>query len=106
MQFCELIYKLTDGFPDEEKYGLTSQLRRASVSVASNIAEGAARRTNKEFIHFLGIAIGSCAEVDTQLELAHRLGFVKSENHERAEDELDRVKSLIYGLLKFVSKKQ
>lgn len=102
MTFCELIYKLTDNFPGDEKFGLTSQLRRASVSVASNIAEGAARRTDKEFIHFLGIALGSCSEIDTQIELSKRLGFISVDEFDTANEDMNRLKSLIYGLMKFV----
>ena len=73
------IYKLTEGFPKEEMYGLISQLRRASVSVSSNIAEGQGRLTRGEFIQFLGHARGSLLEVDTQLEIALDLGFATKE---------------------------
>jgi four helix bundle protein len=73
------IYLNTKDFPPEEKFGLTSQLRRAAVSIASNIAEGACRNTPGEFAHFLGISAGSAAEVETQLIIANRLGFVSDE---------------------------
>ena len=69
------IYQITDVFPKSERYGLVAQLRRAAVSIPSNIAEGAARNTAKEFRHYLGIARGSLAEVETQLLLASDLGF-------------------------------
>jgi four helix bundle protein len=72
------IYELTDSFPQKEIYGLTSQLRRASVSVASNIAEGRGRLTQGEFRHFLGMAQGSNYEVQTQIVIAKRLNFGKS----------------------------
>lgn len=78
MQLVESVYRLTSTFPKEEQYGLTSQMRRAAVSVPSNIAEGAARNTSKELIYFLGISIGSLAELDTQLDLATRLGLCKA----------------------------
>jgi four helix bundle protein len=76
MDFVELIYKLSASFPADERFGLTSQIRRAAVSVPSNIAEGAARRSRKEFAHFVSIALASAVEIDTHLELALRLGFV------------------------------
>lgn len=65
--FCKEIYMVTVQFPDTEKFGLTNQLRRASVSIPSNIAEGASRKSNKDFSRFLEIAIGSCYEIETQL---------------------------------------
>jgi four helix bundle protein len=77
------IYRATKRFPDDERYGLTSQLRRAAVSVSANIVEGAARRTNPEFSHLLNIAYSSACEVEYQISLAVRLGYVSS--HESAE---------------------
>jgi len=70
------VYKTTESFPAEEKFGLISQMRRCAISIPSNIAEGAARHTHKEFINFLHIAQGSLSELDTQLEIAQRLCFV------------------------------
>ncbi|KPN17488.1 four helix bundle protein [Xanthomonas sp. Mitacek01] len=75
MDLVALVYRLTSVFPAEERYRLSAQMRRAAVSVPSNIAEGAARRSNAELIHFLSIARGSLAELDTQILLADRLGF-------------------------------
>jgi four helix bundle protein len=72
------VYQLTKKFPKEELYALTSQIKRCSVSIPSNIAEGAGRNGRKEFISFLGIAGGSCCELDTQLILAERLGYLDS----------------------------
>ena len=92
------IYKITSKFPDEEKYGLTAQLRRASVSVPSNIAEGSARKGNKEFLQFLYIALGSLAEIDTQLEIAHRLEFIHS--FTEIESRTKYIRNLIIGLIK------
>src|ERR1044071_4410613 len=74
------IYKLTESFPTREVYGLTSQIRRAAVSVPSNIAEGAGRHTKKEFVNFLHMAQGSLSEVDTQSEIAKRLGYLNESN--------------------------
>ena len=75
MELSTKVYSATRAFPKEEVFGLTNQLRRASVSIASNIAEGKSRLTAGEFVQFLGIARGSVLEVQTQLELAQRLGF-------------------------------
>ncbi|MBL8522603.1 MAG: four helix bundle protein [Betaproteobacteria bacterium] len=71
------IYSLTASFPSDERFGLTSQMRRAAISVPSNIAEGAARATAKEFLHFLHVARGSLSELETQIILAKELGFAK-----------------------------
>ena len=78
--FCKDIYEMTSLFPETEKFGLTSQLRRASISIPSNIAEGASRKSNKDFARFLEITIGSCYEIETQLLIANDLGFIKEEN--------------------------
>lgn len=97
MDFVAQVYALTKGFPKEEIYGLTSQLRRAAVSIPSNISEGAARNSTKEFVQFLYIALGSAAEAETQLLIAQRLGYTKS-----IDDVLESVvsvKKLISGLI-------
>ena len=79
MDLVEMVYQVTKGFPKEEHYGLTNQLRRAAVSVPSNIAEGQARNSTAEFRNFLSIARGSLAEVETQLLIAERLKYIDSE---------------------------
>jgi four helix bundle protein len=78
MDLVSDVYRLTKKFQKEEMFGLTSQMRRCSVSIPSNIAEGAGRNGNKEFIHFLGITFGSCCELDTQLIIAERLGYIET----------------------------
>ena len=78
IQFAKIVYGLTSRFPADERFGLTAQVRRAAVSVSSNIAEGHARQ-GREFAHFLSIARGSLAEVESQLLLAVELGYIKPE---------------------------
>ena len=77
IEFVEAVYKVTTNFPKEETYGLVSQIRRAGISYPSNIAEGAARFSKKEFIQFLYISLGSLSEVETQLIIAEKLGYLK-----------------------------
>jgi four helix bundle protein len=75
MKFAVMVYRATSRFPREEIYGLTAQVRKSAVSIPSNIAEGAARNSAREFHHFLGVSAGSLAEVETQLELAAQLEY-------------------------------
>jgi four helix bundle protein len=98
-------YQTTRTFPKEESYGLTSQIRRAVVSPASNIAEGAADRTRQQFSNFLSNAIGSLNELDTQLELARRLGYLTERDHDRLFQRLDECLALTYGLRRSLNKK-
>ena len=101
--FCKDIYLLTSKFPEDEKFGLVSQLRRASVSISSNIAEGSSRLSNKDFSRFLIIALGSCYEVETQLLLSCDLEFI-SENE--LENHIETLMSIIKMISKFNSKLQ
>jgi four helix bundle protein len=96
------VYKLTAAFPREEIYGLTSQIRRASVSVASNIAEGQGRRTRGEFLQFLGMARGSNLEVQTQLVIAGELGYGLSEGITGCENLSFEVGRMLNGLMKTI----
>ncbi|MEQ6121638.1 four helix bundle protein [Reichenbachiella sp. MALMAid0571] len=88
IEVAQLIYKSSDFFPDEEKFGLISQIRRASVSISSNIAEGASRSSDKEFNRFLEIAIGSLFEVRSQLFLAKRIQILKENEFDMLDDKL------------------
>jgi four helix bundle protein len=99
MELVEEIYRMTSSFPSHEQYGLVSQMRRAAVSVPSNLAEGAARDGSREFARFLGIARGSLSELDTQHQIAIRLGYV-DQGQGQAEVLLERVGKLISGLHK------
>jgi four helix bundle protein len=96
------IYLATTGFPGKEKFGIISQMRRASISVPSNIAEGAARNTKKEFRNFLHIASGSTGEVDTVLFISHELGFLKSEEFNALESINNKVAALLNGLIRSI----
>jgi len=73
VELAAICYSATKGFPREEQFGLVSQMRRAAVSIASNIAEGAVRASNKEFVQFLYISLGSASELDTQIEIARKI---------------------------------
>ena len=99
MDLAQAVYLTSGGFPRSERFGLTAQVRRAAVSVASNIAEGQARDSNPEFLRFLAIAAGSLAEVRTELLLAARLEY-SSETHEAQIDELARQLSALRGAIK------
>jgi len=79
-EFCSSIYSITTKFPQDEKFGLTSQLRRAAISIPSNIAEGASRSSKKDFARFLEISIGSSYEIETQLLIATDLKYISKEN--------------------------
>ncbi len=98
-QFALNIYQATASFPKDELYGLTSQIRRASVSIASNIAEGSGRGGDPELIRFLRIAAGSAHEAEYQLLLAHDLGFLSSERYQQLERESIEIKRMLSGLI-------
>jgi four helix bundle protein len=99
IELCTAIYALTRKFPREEIYGLTSQIRRAGVSIASNIAEGYGRGSRGQFKQFLAIALGSYMELQTQLMIARRLGFVDSSDFERVESLASEVGRMLSAML-------
>ncbi|QNP41635.1 four helix bundle protein [Lysobacter solisilvae (ex Woo and Kim 2020)] len=94
------IYALSSRFPSDERFGLTAQLRRAAVSVPSNIAEGHARSSTRDFLRFLSISLGSLAELETQLVIAHRLGFADDHEFDRILFDANRVGRMMRGLTK------
>lgn len=98
--FCTYVYKLTESFPVSEKYGLSSQLKRAAVSISLNIAEGAGRNHTKEFIQFLGITNGSISECDTICELLLQLEFISQKEHDTIIEKLNELSALNNGLIK------
>lgn len=100
MALVKQIYQCTSKFPREEQFGLTSQIRRAAVSIPANIAEGAARGTKKEFSQFLIIARGSLSELETLLAIAFEVGFLEKAALSVLETQLDSVSKLLSGLLR------
>ena len=99
-----MIYKLTNKFPEEEKFGLVSQMRRAAVSIPSNIAEGAARQGKREFKNFVSMAQGSLSELDTQLDLTILLGYISEDDVKEIEGQLLRVDKMLTGLIRSLEK--
>ena len=100
MDLVELVYQASSSFPQDERFGLTSQVRRAAVSIPSNIAEGHARTSTRDFLHFLAISMGSVAEVKTQLLIAKRMQFLRPEASDLACQQTDRVGRMLRGLMK------
>ena len=103
MLLAEEVYRLCGILPKQEIYGLTSQLKRSSVSIPSNIAEGQGRNSPKEFHHFLGIALGSLAELETQLLLAQRFNYITEQQSGRAFELADEIGKMLKGLQKHLS---
>ena len=93
--FCKDIYIVTSSFPEDEKFGLISQLRRASISIPSNIAEGTSRESNKDFKRFLSISQGSCYEIETQLLLSYDLNFINNDQFETLNNTLNQIIKMI-----------
>jgi four helix bundle protein len=105
IDFVVRVYKMTESFPREEKFGLTSQIRRAAVSVPANIAEGAARQSNKEFSYFLSNAQGSVSELATEILIARQLGYVSEQTYRQDNDELASIGHMIFGLARSVKRR-
>ncbi len=105
MNLVTLIYQSTAGFPREEIYGLSNQLRRAAVSVPSNIAEGQGRRSTKEFLNQLSVARGSLLEVQTQVEISRRLKYLAAEQVNCLEQRIGTVVRLLNGLMRSLDRK-
>ena len=93
------IYKLPNCFPDEEKFGITTQIRRAAVSIPNNIAEGSGRKSDKEFSQFLSISLGSANEVEYLIELTKDLGYIKSEDIDELFALITEIQSMLYVLI-------
>ncbi len=104
MKVAQMVYKLTSAFPADERFGLVSQMRRAAISIPSNIAEGAARQGKKEFKNFLSMAQGSLSELDTQLELAVLLSYLDQENLKEITVEMLKIDKMLTGLIRSLTK--
>ena len=98
-----MVYKLTESLPDSEKFGLVSQMRRAAISIPSNIAEGAARKNTKEFIQFLYHSLGSASELETQIDICKDLNFIDDINE--VNDKLHYVINMLLRLIKTLKSK-
>jgi four helix bundle protein len=99
MDLVEHIYAASTCFPPDERFGLTAQIRRASVSVPSNIGEGARRKRRNAFLHHLDIALGSQAEVEVQLEIAYRLRFISKIDYDRIQTNVEEIGRMLNGLI-------
>ncbi len=97
------VYQITKSFPKDEIFGITSQLRRASISISSNIAEGAGRKSKKDFKQFVHMASGSLNEVESLLYICSQLNLVTSDSYKELKDRVDRLGRLIGGLLKYLN---
>ena len=102
IEFVTSIYRITKLFPQEEIYGLTNQLRRAAVSVPSNLAEGAARKSKVEFKQFLHVALGSLSEVETQLIISKNIRYINTDSFKKLNEELVTIRKMLIGLIKSI----
>jgi len=102
--FVKDVYIATSNFPQEERFGLISQMRRSAISIPSNIAEGSGRNTEKDFSHFLNIALGSAYELQTQIFLSYDLELLKEEKMNALNSSLEEIQKMIYGLIKSIIK--
>jgi four helix bundle protein len=105
-RLCLDLYRITKKFPKEERYGLTSQIRRAAVSIPSNIAEGYGRKTTADYLRFLYIAYGSICELETQLLLSSDLNYVNKENLKALRDDTEEVERMLKALIKSLENKR
>ena len=105
IEIVKLIYLLTSELPDDEKFGLKSQLQRCAVSIPSNIAEGCGRNTDKDFNNFLGISLGSAFEFETQLIICKNLNFINQEDFNFLESEIQHIQNMIIKLKSSIEKK-
>ena len=100
MELVQQVYEATAVFPKHEIYGMISQIRRAAVSIPSNISEGAARQTKKELVNFLHIAQGSLSELDTQLDISLNLGYLDLDNRNRIDELLVRIDKMLTAFIR------
>lgn len=100
IEIADKIYKSTEKFPREEKYGLVSQMQRSAVSIPSNIAEGFMRQHTKEYVQFIYIALGSCAELETQLIISSKRGYILEKDLAELQEELDHESRMLMNMIK------
>ena len=100
IEIADEVYNITDGFPQNERYGLSQHLQKTAVSIPSNIAEGSARQYAKEFIQFLYISLGSCAELETQLVISYRRKYISQKKLEDLQESMDHENRMIMNLIK------
>jgi four helix bundle protein len=106
MELARNIYELCKGFPKEETYGLASQMKRSAISIPSNIAEGFNRYHNKEYVHFLSIALGSCSELETQVEAGYMIGLISQEVKDCVIGKICFISAMMRNLIKKLSVKR
>ncbi|MFC1891711.1 four helix bundle protein [Thermodesulfobacteriota bacterium] len=104
-QLCLQVYQITAGFPNNEKFGLTSQIRRSVVSIPSNIAEGYGRKTTADYVRFLYIAYGSICELETQIMLSGDLGYIANDIMKVVMDEINEIERMLKALIKSLEDK-
>jgi len=102
MKLAKQMYLVTAKFPKEETYGLVSQIRRSAISIPSNIAEGAARNSTKEFIQFLYVSLGSLSELETQLLISKEIGIIENL---KFEDTIEHIRKMLIGLIKYLKRR-
>lgn len=102
VQLVTTVYEITKSFPKDEVYGITNQIRRSSVSIPSNISEGAGRHHNKEFKQFLYVALGSLSELETQIIISENLDFLLDADSTRIQNELNEIRKMILGLIRYI----
>lgn len=100
------VYRVTAGFPADERYGLTSQARRSAVSIPANVAEGHARRSDAIFLNHIRIALGSQAELWTEIELAYRLGYITSQRSASLHAQIDEIRRMLHGLRRSIEQRR
>lgn len=105
LEFAKDIYEVTKKYPQSEIYGLISQIKRAVVSIPSNIAEGAARKGKKEFLQFINVAQGSISELDTQLELSLMLEYISKDQYDKLMHDLKTISKMLFGLSRSLREK-
>ncbi|MDP8320918.1 MAG: four helix bundle protein [Candidatus Stygibacter australis] len=105
IEFVVKVYQITSEYPSEEKFGIINQMRRAAVSVSSNLVEGSARHSDKDFLRFLYISLGSIAEVDTQIIISQKLNYISLKQLENISRDVTNLKKMYLGLIKYLKEK-